>query len=573
MPSPNCLQNIAKEPPPYNIPCTPAGCQKVFEGIKAHCEGQKLADGTPVISYDDNLYGPGKGGICYCCCSCLSYGTLIERAPGDFVPAEKVIKGTSILAAGMSLQWAPRQVTADVGFVINGTADFLHTVRYEWPQEASGFRDLIVTQDHLFLRADGKLIAAQDIQGGEMLRRADGGEARVILRTGGSQASAVHTIELGEFKDNNLDGHLMNTFGLVTTDYSVQAAYAQGQPMAELMVTDSDVGVMTTAQQRASGDADALTAFLDDPSAWPEGFVPSGGGSLINIPKNARSFFTAAQAEILLTNLEFDSPNNMVAASMVQYLFDIASASAFYPALKYILDWDNDLPNAYAFRKRDQTFLVITGGLARIKILNRNGVGLVLASMIAHTQGHYCVGEADYHATADVLRLMWNAELFANTYITSVQQMEEVFSYLPDSGTVTDRCREPSTSCRISAYRAGFMLAPVPDCAKGPRDPFGLRSAQSSDDLYTVTLTFTEAVEEISGTRKANYKITPGARVISAAIDRLDETVVNLGVTGLEPGTQYQVKVSNVMSATDQPIAKDADSATFTTPDEPVAQS
>ena len=101
MPSSNCLDNIQKEPPPYNRACTDAGCRKVFEGTQAHCDGKKLRDGTPVMSYDDNLLGPGKGGICYCCCSCLSYSTLVEKSPGVFVPAQQVRKDDLILAAGL----------------------------------------------------------------------------------------------------------------------------------------------------------------------------------------------------------------------------------------------------------------------------------------------------------------------------------------------------------------------------------------------------------------------------------------------------------------------------------------
>src|ERR1022692_4138240 len=156
MPSANCLENIRKEPEPYNRACTPAGCQKVFSGTQSHCQGKKLQDGTPVMSYDDNLDGPGKGGICYCCCSCLTYGTLVEKTPGNYVPAQQVKKGDYILAAGLGLQWAPRQVTFDVGFLTSGAVDFVHTLRVQYPQEPSGFRELTVTQDHLFLRADGK---------------------------------------------------------------------------------------------------------------------------------------------------------------------------------------------------------------------------------------------------------------------------------------------------------------------------------------------------------------------------------------------------------------------------------
>jgi hypothetical protein len=569
MPSANCLENIRKEPEPFNRACTPAGCQKVFDGTQSHCQGKKQQDGTPVMSYDDNLFGPGKGGICYCCCSCVAYGTLIEKTVGHYVPAEQVKKGDHILAAGLTLQWAPKQVTFDVGFLTAGAIDFVHVLRVEYPQEPSGFRELTVTQDHLFLRADGKLIAVQDINAGDQLRRADGGQAGVIFRVNGSYTGGIHSIELGPFVGNDLDGHLINCFGIVSTDYSVQAAYASGdQAVSELIVGDDLLAARTADEQRASGDPDALAAFLDDQGQWPQGFVPAGG-SLVNIPKNARSFFTAGQAGILLAELEFDSPTNLVASSMVDYLFSIAAT--FYPDPTYILDWDNDLPNAYAFRRREQTFIVINGGLARIKLLNRNGMALVLGAMIAHTLGSYCVGEADYYGVADVMRLMWNAELFGNAYVAATQQIGEIFAELPDNGTNVDTCAEPSTSCRLSAYRAGLMLAPVPECARGDRDPFGLRAAIAADDLDSVTLFFTEMVEEITGSRKANYKLTGGARVVSAAVEVTDPAAVRLGVARFEPDTEYTVTASNVTSATGRPLAGDATTAQFRTGPAPAA--
>jgi hypothetical protein len=561
MPAPNCVENIRKEPPPFNVPCTDAGCKKVFSGIQAHCDGCKLRDGTPVLSYDDNLNGPGKGGICYCCCSCFAYGTPIEKTPGNYVRAEQVKKGDFILAAGLSLQWAPRQVMFDLGFLTGGQVYFMYTLRIGYPEEPAGFRDLTVSLDHLFLRTDGKLIAVQDINAGDRLRRADGGEAPVILRVNGGFEGGIHSVEMGPFENNDLNGHLINSFGIVSADYAVQAAYASGDTaVTALMVSDDDLPPVS--QQGASGEPDVLAAFLADPEQWPPGFVPSGG-TLINIPRNARDFFTSAQAEILLAELEFDPPSNLVASAMVDYLF--AVASAFYPDLVYILDWDNNLPNAYAFRQREQSYIVINGGLARIKHVNRNGVALVLATMIAHSLGKYCVAEADYYGVADVMRLMWNGEMFGNTWIAATEQIGKVFEHLPDSGTGTDPCREPSTSCRLQSYRAGLMLAEVPECARGHRDPFGLREAVAAEDLDSVTLFFTEMVEEITGSRKANYKLSGGARVVSAAVERTDPAAVKLGVARLEAESEYTVTVSNVTSVTGRSLADDANKATFTT--------
>jgi hypothetical protein len=481
------------------------------------------------------------------------------------VPAQQVRRDDHILAAGLSLQWAPRRVTFDAGFLTGAAIDFVHHLRVEYPQEPSGFREMTVTQDHLFLRADGKLVAVQDIAAGDLLRRADGGQARVLLRVNGSYEGGIRSIELGPFVNGDLNGHLMNSFGIVCADYAVQAAYASGEINAELVVADADLAPRSAAGDRASGEAQALASFLADPAQWPEGFRPAAGRPLVNVPAGARGFFTRPQAEVLAGSLEFDSPNNAVASAMVEYLFDVASA--FYPGVTCVLDWGNDLPNAYTFRQRDQQFIVVNGGLARIKLLNRNGMALIVAAQVAHTLGHYCTAEADYYGVADVMRLMWNAELFAATYLAARAQLEEVFAFLPPGPTL-DACLEPATSCRLEAYQAGFALARVPECARGPRDPFGLREAVAAADLDTVTVFFTEMVEEITATRRANYKLSRQARVISAAVEVDDPAAVTLGVTGLEPGTSYHLTVTHVQSATGRILDGDAGTTTFTTPTE-----
>lgn len=559
----NCLNNIQKEPPPHNRACTAKGCQKVMAGLRAHCEGKKLADGTPVICYDEDIDGPGKGGICYCCCSCFTYGTLIEKTPGNFVPAQEVKKGEYILAAGPNLQWAPRLVTFDAGFLTSGKIDFVHTLRVEYPEEPARFREVTVTADHLFMRSDGKLIAVQSINAGDQLRRADGKEARVIFRVNGTYEGGIHTIELGTFDNNDLNGHLLNCFGLVSTDYSVQAAYAHGdQAVSALLATDAEIGSQTTAQVRASGDSDVIAAFLADLAQWPQGFVPAGG-VIVNVPRNASSFFTASQAETLLAGLEFNRPDNLVASNMTTYLFDVASA--FYRDITFILDWGNDLPNAYSFQLREQDFVVVNGGLARIKSLNRDGMALILGNLIAHTLDDYCVGEADYYGVAEVMRLMWDSNLYATTWQAAVAQLTEVFEALPDYGLKVNTCDQPSTSCRLSAYKAGFMLAPVPECAHGNQDTFQLIQAVPTDDLDAVTLYFTEPVEQITGGRRTNYQLTGRVRVATATVEGTDARAVLLGVRGLTPDTEYIVTVRNVVSATGHPISGDANKATFTT--------
>ena len=89
-------------------------------------------------------------------------------------------------------------------------------------------RLLQVTDDTLFLMTSGKLKSASALVPGDGLKRADGGEAEVAGPVTNALAVGVHSIELGPFDGVNLDGHLMNSHGVVTADFSVQRVYGAG---------------------------------------------------------------------------------------------------------------------------------------------------------------------------------------------------------------------------------------------------------------------------------------------------------------------------------------------------------
>ena len=153
MPTAECLNKIKQEEPPSNIPCTDAFCVMVSDPNNRHCKKQGLPMDTPVIGYDTNLYGPGKGGACYCCCSCFAANTPIEVEPGEYALIQDLNDGDLILAAGADLQWRPTRIDKRSGDLEPVDFPRAYMVYYAFPDDPAP-RAIFVTPDHLFMSPD-----------------------------------------------------------------------------------------------------------------------------------------------------------------------------------------------------------------------------------------------------------------------------------------------------------------------------------------------------------------------------------------------------------------------------------
>lgn len=463
MPSQKCIENVKSAPPPGNVWCGDDVCAEIQATVDHHCDlgGYKPDDAW--ILFAGN---PPKQ--CACCCSCYGYDTPIEVQPGIFFKVQDIRTGDRILAAGLGLQWKPVAVSFAAGMKTATPAYPVLNVVYQIDRK--DVRLLQVTDDTLFLMTSGRLKSAEILVPGDRLRRADGGEAQIIGPVVKGLTVGVHSIELGPFDGVNLDGHLINSNGVVTADFSVQRVHSRGDlrndQLVDPEVFDLEIPVAGTEEyltrhaptQFFLDAAKAIGVRLDPAALEPP-------KPLLTIPPGAKGFFHPDQAESLRANAPLFSSTNTFRITVTQKIFDLARTGR--DDVVMLVDWNNSLPGAYAWSQLRQKYVVLTGGLLRIKALTEAGLAIVLAHALAYHKGVECVGEAD-HAAVNDIRLIWPHSLFPLMCERGVEEIKSLFALIDDQAgreNPDDRCERPSLECRLRSYVAGMGMLPVPECA------------------------------------------------------------------------------------------------------------
>ena len=219
---------------------------------------------------------------------------------------------------------------------------------------------------------------------------ASGTTARVIFCAPGSLRTNIESIQMeGTFDGKNLAGHLINETGLVTADYKVQVFY-EAERIHPSVMFDGNANAASarpkvgSAAYNAKHKSAALDKFLADPGAWPEGFEPILK-PLVNIPISAHGFLTQAEAEELAESQDIvNSPS--VGTQLVLATFRYMRSGGD-KNVTYIFDPNNLLPNAYAFVREQQRFVVVTAGLARVKGLYWQGMSVIVSTRSYFEEG------------------------------------------------------------------------------------------------------------------------------------------------------------------------------------------
>ncbi len=556
-----CLNNIKKEDPP--VYCGDTLCGRIQGKINNYCKHNGLGGDVPVPQSPES-------GDCWCCCSCLAWGTPIEVETDLYMPIEKIERGRTVLATGGKMaSWESIAVT-DVGGVAPGTElDFCYTAVFRLSDQT--MRILISTADHLYLLPDQTLKAVQDLRPGDRVMQADGGQATVTVISSGQFSGGVRNFSLGEFNpathpDDPYKGHLINSFGLVTADLAVQMAfYANAIPPRLLAEDQPELPQIGSARFYEKYDTSAYDAFICTPEMWPEGFVPVQP-SLFNIPFSALAYFTREQAEDLQTAEGEQNLGNSQAMANFKYVRTLFRG--FYPKYFYAADWSNQLPNAWYFNSAGQPYIVFSGGLLRMKTLDTNGLAMIASHLVAQASGYGCAGTADYWGAALILREVWYGRLYLDLFPKAMTQISNTFGLVAPEHAEPDPnnlCKAPGLACRLLALQAASSFDDIPECVSGP-STFSVTGASATlDPAQTVRVDFSSKVVPSTAAPPANYRIS-GDVVVLQAQPSADEKSVMLSVNGLLPATTYTVEVSNVVSATGQFLADDKDSADFRTP-------
>ncbi|TDC94553.1 hypothetical protein [Actinomadura sp. 7K507] len=552
------------KPPIYCDKISPGWCGHVQGKINEYCKHNGLGGDVPVPQYN-----PSTGDDCYCCCSCFAYGTPIEVAPQLYKLVQSIQVGEPVLATGTDLNgWQPRTVTELGGIAPEVQVDFMLTSKFKLQNGEERF--LITTADHLFLNADPDgptLIPVQSLRPGDEVRQADGGTARVSFVTWTQFSGGVRHFMLGDYRPGQpLDGHLVNSNGLVTADLSVQLEHYGGRLPEHTVLrhTEEDRPPIGTTAFHARYDTREYNEFVMSPELWPAGMRPMTP-TLMNMPPSALAYFTQDQADDIQDHIGEQELGNSARLALTRYLF--TTHGAYAPNVYLIVDWANESPNAWYFMDYKQRFIVLTGGLVRVPVLRREGLSIILAHLLAQNGGAGCTAEADYTGISLYLRQVWPDDLFFETFREGFTQIEEVFTMVsPDHGhgDPDNVCREPSLDCRKQSMMAGAAFGDLPSCAVPPPD-FGVAGATASD-LSEVTLTFVSAFNQPSASNPDNYELSRGANVLQVRFDENDPKVLYLTTERLEASTRYTLTVSDVYSATGKPLAPGYDETEFETP-------
>ena len=569
-----CVQNVKNLKGEL---CSWPFCERLQQKLNYYC---KEAGQNPCAAVPQEEMGVP----CYCCCSCFAYHTPIEASPGEYVMVQDIVANVDEILCGSyspakpTPVWKQRVVEYSDGISAGpGEAELEFDYMYYTAYQVQGGKEppqfIITTVDHLFLRPNGKVTPVQYLKPDDEIVNSHGGKSNVLFVVPARYSGGLHHLTFSGFNNETLDNHLLSSNGIVTGDYSVQLRYSEGTLNPALLDVPPDEKGL---QMRASEDAyqaryanKAALEFVSDKTLWPKGLTPLASEPMINVPIYAKSFLTAAQAaDIRLKAPKLDNDNTTNVATTL-WLFNLFGSLFKGPI--YLVDWKNDLPNAYTWEVNRQRFILLTGGLLRIQLFNQSGLSLVVAHVVAVATGIECVGPADYDAVFSKTRQLWRNNLYVPTFRAGFDEVSMLFKFVDADHSHADPgniCAQPSLKCRLQAMEAGASMGSLPECAN-PDIWFGLVSARSGGQLRHVNLAFNSMLNKATAETTDNYTVTSadGKTLVveQALLSHFELEKVRLKVAGIEPFTEYTVTVKNVLSEADTPVDPAHDSARFAT--------
>ena len=568
---PCCVENVKYR---GGVLCEWDLCREIQHEMDSYCKNDSINPCSAVPQYLNRK-------ICYCCCSCFAYNTPIEAATGEYVAVQDIVANVDQILAGSyqpgagAPQWKQRVVEYSWGIAAGEGEeelefDYLYYIAYQTEDGSQPPQFILTTVDHLFLRPNGKVTPIQFLTPGDAIVNSHGGFSRVRFVVPARYRGGLHHVTFADFDNRTLDEHLISANGVVTADYAVQLAYSDGHLNPALVDAPADGPLLRASEDayRAQYANQAALDFVSDSARWPTGMTPLAAEPMVNVPSQAKSFLTPEQAADVRASAPQLPPDNTENVSGALWLFEIFGA--FFGKPVYLVDWQNETPNAYAWTVNRQVFVLLTGGLLRVQTISQEGLSLVLAHLVAASEGVACVGPADYDAVFSKTRRIWRDSLFAHAFSDGYDQVATLFGYVSEEnakGDPADICGRPSLECRLLAMREAARMGPLPDCAN-PDLWFGLVSAKTGRQLRHVAVTFNAALNKETAETTANYAIAPEegdgkVKVEKAELSTLNPTEVRLQVTVLQQHADYRLTVANVLSASERRIDPGHDSAGF----------
>lgn len=451
--------------------CSQAHCSLADREIYAICVENHLPADYPVLTKDEN-------GPCSCSCSCLAFGTPVQITEAEYEAIEKIAVGDSVYACGKDLVWQKHNVEFSQGTTVASRQPYTVLVIYL-------DRFLAITSDHVFLMADGTLKRADRLIVGEQLVSPEGKPVEIqAVHIGDYTAGFHHIATVKAIPDADLNGHLLNTNGVVSGDYMLQISVRSGELRSAFAADHDDLPVVGSPDYvEKFGDSCLLppknsigvrTASHDAKDAedtMKNEFISASQTRLV-IPPDACRFISDEEAELkkLDTMRRWNDPDSR---AWTEYL--ISHYRIFYPNVQYHFDWADNTVNAYAWIQNGVRNVAILGGLVRHQALELEGIALVLAHELSHHYGGQptfpgglsCEGQSDYHGVRTIMRRVWFGEQYITTTDKAIAQMARFFGVPnnPNPPAGSAGCSHPPGACRVATYHAAVALNGKPSCA------------------------------------------------------------------------------------------------------------
>jgi len=443
---------------------------------------------------------------------------------------------------------------------------------------------LIASMDHLFMLASGKLKRADRVvPHKDQLLGADGKALEILSSISGKWTKGLHHIATGLDFTGSLDGHLIDSAGIVSGDYCLQIN--QHELVKMRLMDDPEThpvhGSDEFAELHPHLDVTRAAALKSGTNlasiTMPEGFTafnPNGG---MLIPPGAAQFLTDAQATDIVNNKKasFRDLADDSGFNSVDYLIKVFKG--FYPNINIVVDHANPNFNTYAFEIYGQKYLIVAGEIIRLNGLYADGYKFILSQGIArllgykpkNENGYTYVAAADFYATSSIFREVFYLESddLANN---ALDQMKMVFGFISEEnakGDPDDLANNPSIKCRVGSMNTGIFGGNVLPCACADLALITVMTDSANAGKLRLELVFNKPINPKSIEDLYNFKFSSDAvgaelpKVLSAQISPFSTTTIDLAVES-SMNVEFKVAVTDV-SAVNGSTLGDQNSGTF----------
>ncbi|MBB5940380.1 hypothetical protein [Streptomyces zagrosensis] len=514
----------------------------------------------------------GEPSSCYCCCACMAYGTSVgvpgghrsieSIASGDYVLAGKLTQGNGSAA----LSWEPVLVGFSDGTAMEGSS---HTVYLSYgPPEGLG-GELICSLDQVVMLANGGLVRASQLHVGDELVDQSGRAVPLRSVAIGEYRGGVHHIGT-VVPAGGVDGHLLVAGGVVVGDYYLQLTFDSVAGENKVHDAEQRPHIWSDEYRRQAGVQPTRTALVFGASTGPlpeRVVLPTGTFTVFSDTRDycdgaVAAFLTPAQSADIRKRGKQTSFENPIPKALVDIV--LRHLRGFFPDVDFELDWVNPEPNVYSSYRDGRKRVVVTGGLARTRELDFEGLTMAAAHGVhrfseGEQRGHSFrgAGAADYDAFVGTSRWIWWGKQWIKMVYEAQVQWEKLFGLITSENAGADpdnQIYRPAISCRVECIEA--LNKDLPECAGGPPPlRIALEEARATEEGVALVVNLAPTEETAAVTE--NYIIHPHVEVRFAERDPdrahriLLTTAQSLGVG------DHTVTIRNLISDLDTGVDPD----------------